>query len=138
MKRISVTRILVLFAFLIALPGQVRAQQAKIGELKSRVEKLEQLVGQLQRRVADLESQIQERQQREQPIVAKGNWHDIGNWRRLRFGMTMKQVTELLGEPEKVEAGSVLIHWSWGVYPFASVDFYAGTGRVEGWSEPPR
>jgi hypothetical protein len=139
MKRKSVSQILILFVFFIAVPGQARAQQAKVEELKRRVEKLEQLVGQLQRRVADLESQIQGRQERKQPVVAKGNWREIGSWRSLRRGMTMEQVTEILGEPEKVDAGSLFIYWYWGGYPSGgSVHFNTDTNRVAGWDEPSR
>jgi hypothetical protein len=138
MNRKSLSWILILFVFFIAAAGQARAQQAKIEELERRVEKLEQLVGQLQRRVADLEGQIQARQQRGQPVVAKGNWREIGSWRRLRRGMTMEQVTEILGEPEKVDAGPVLIYWYWGYPGGANVNFEADTGRLDGWSEPSR
>jgi hypothetical protein len=139
MNRKSVSRILILFVFFIAAPGQARAQQAKVEELKRRVEKLEQLVGQLQRRVADLESQIQGRQERKQPVVAKGNWREIGSWRDLRRGMTMEQVRELLGEPERVDAGPVLIYWRWGEPLLGgSVSFDTDTNRVTGWAEPSR
>lgn len=138
MKRRSVNRILILFMFFIAVPGHARAQQAKIEELDRRVEKLEQLVGQLQRRVADLESQVQGRQERKQPVAAKSNWRQIGSWRSLRRGMTMEQVTDLLGEPGKVDAGSTFIFWYWGYPSGGSVHFDTDTNRVAGWDEPPR
>ena len=139
MKGKSVSGILILFLFFIVVPGQSWAQQAKLADLQRRVEKLEQLVGQLQRQVADLQSQTQGRQQQAQPVVPKGNWHELANWRHLQRGMTMDQVRELLGEPEKVVAGPVLIFWRWGESPHGGeVSFDADTNKVVGWSEPSR
>jgi len=139
MKRRSVNGILILFLFFIVVPGQIWAQQARLADLQRRVEKLEQLVGQLQRQVADLQSVTQGRQQQGQPVAPKGNWHELANWRRLQRGMTMDQVRGLLGEPDKVEAETVLIFWKWGELVFGgSVSFDVDTNRVAGWEEPSR
>jgi len=139
MKRKSVSAILILFLFFIVVPGQAWAQQAKLADLQRRVGKLEQLVGQLQREVADLQSQTQGRQQQAQPVVPKSNWHELGSWRRLQRGMTMDQVRQLLGEPERVDAEPVFIYWKWGEPVFGgSVYFGVDTNRVAGWSEPSR
>jgi len=51
----------------------------------------------------------------------------------------MDQVRGLLGEPDKVEAETVLIFWKWGELVFGgSVSFDVDTNRVAGWEEPSR
>ena len=55
---------------------------------------------------------------------------DFANWRRLRRGMSMKEVRALLGVPERV-AGGTLTTWSWlGAYvTFSSEKRFS-------WNEP--
>ena len=47
--------------------------------------------------------------------------------------MTTAQVRAVLGEPDRVIAGSSLTAWLWGEYS-ASVNFT--NGKLSGWSEP--
>jgi hypothetical protein len=79
----------------------------------------------LERRVRELEALV---------TVAAPRTQDMQNWRGLRFGMTMDQVRTLLGEPERVDAGSRFTFWHWG--DLAYVQFESRSGRLESWSEP--
>jgi outer membrane protein assembly factor BamE (lipoprotein component of BamABCDE complex) len=55
------------------------------------------------------------------------------NWRKLRVGMSHRDVYGLLGEPMRVDVMSALTFWSYE--SFGSVRFDTG-GLVVGWSEP--
>jgi|SRR5690625_942453 len=137
MKRHTFTALLIFVAVLLTSPSEVEAQQSNIEELEHRVAQLEQMVSQLQQRIAELETKVQGRQDSGLPVVAKGNWREKSNWRRLRKGMTMEQVVELLGEPEKVDAGSIITFWYWG-YPSGGRVQFDSANRLNGWSEPSR
>ena len=128
---------LVLVVVILSPSSHLLAQQEKIEQLEHRVKQLEQTVLRLQRRISEIESKAGSSHVTSLPITTKRNWRNKSNWRRLRRGMTKDQVTELLGEPEKVDTGIALIFWYWG-YPTsgASVDFDANSSRLVGWSEP--
>jgi len=49
--------------------------------------------------------------------------------------MKMDEVRELLGEPARVDASSLVVWW-W--YAGGRVDFDPGSQRVNGWHEPSR
>ena len=130
------TTLLLITVSLLGPPTPCLAQQDRTKLLEQRVAALERVVLMLQQRVAKLEAALERPYKSVRPGVAKGNWREKSNWRRLRKGMTMDQVTELLGEPEKVRAGSYLTVWYWGHPGGGSVDFDGETSRVDGWDEP--
>jgi hypothetical protein len=103
--------------------GQVFAQSGA----DPRIERLEQSIKALERRVASLEAQLGERPSASQ--VAPGKV----NWRKLKSGMTESAVEQLLGSPERVDAMSIGVVWS---YPsFGHVQF-GKSHTVIAWSEP--
>lgn len=105
--------------------------------LESRVSQLEKLTEKLDKRIQTLEKLIGS--QKLEPIIFEsGNWREISNWRQLKMGMTTSQVREILGEPEKIDAGGVLTFWYWDYPGGPSVQFYSDSGRLYGWSEPSR
>ena len=129
---------LILLVTACLLPVSVGAgtQEQEIEAVKERLAKMEKTVDQLVKRIVELETIIKRRQEQDLPVTQKGNWRDLKNWRRLQVGMTMEQVSELLGEPEKVNmiAGSAFWYWAYPGGP--SIHFSAS--KVSGWSEPSR
>jgi hypothetical protein len=122
---------LVATLFVCATPLFAHAQGAAVERLQARVDSLELRIIELERRVSQLENAATSEPDRRRPVA--GNARDIANWRRLRERMTYDQVRTLLGEPEKIDGGTVAF-WS---YPDAGqVTFISG--RVTSWSEPSR
>ena len=100
----------------------------------SEIEKLETRIVELEKRVAKLEALLETSSKKE--IKYSDKWKNRAQWRKLRIGMTMDQVRQILGEPPKVNVRSYSIIW---YYPSAlggNVDFNTSTRKVDGWSEP--
>lgn len=115
-----------------SIPAIAAAQDTSPGALIRRIENLERANADLERRVRALESVIKSEPLRSQPVPDSTKWLDLANWRRLRVGMSMKEVRALLGEPERIEGGA-FTYWRW---TDANVVFFSG--KVNGWSEPKR
>ena len=85
-----------------------------------------------------LELKVEIKRLREEVSVLSSNnrkssnikWEDISNWRKLKQGMSMDKVKQLLGEPKRVKGGS-FTHWT---YPDGKVTFY--NEGLDSWSEP--
>ncbi|PYO45218.1 MAG: hypothetical protein DMD33_00200 [Gemmatimonadetes bacterium] len=113
-----------------SIPAVAAGQDTSTASLLRRIEVLERANTDLEQRVRELEAVIKSQPTQGQPIPASTRWRDLANWRRLHLGMKMDEVRELLGEPERVEAGYVT-YWRW---TDANVSFISG--KLEGWSEP--
>jgi len=122
-----------LIAISMALPRVAESQDTELAELQTRVTRLESLVAALIHRVSELEGSDQSAE-RPAPVVRReAGWRDRSNWRRLQKGMSMAQVTRLLGEPDQVSTLTYTIIWRFGG---GNVTFDARSNRVDGWSEP--
>lgn len=128
-------RILLLPLALILCANSAKAQQSEVQRLSQRVERLERRVVELERRLQSVEPAPTV--QSNAPRAASGDWKQIDNWRRLRKGMTMEDVSNLLGRPDRVDA-SVLTHWSYGEIADDARVTFDPQQRVMGWSEPRR
>ena len=113
----------------------LNAQELSVQELSARVVELERRVAELESRLVALEARLQP-SANVQPSPTGADWRNLANWRRLRRGMSMAEVRSLLGEPEKVDAGMVLIYWYWDYPGGGNVIFDARTNKLNGWSEP--
>jgi hypothetical protein len=124
----------VLFAALtaICIPAVAAGQTPSSDSLLRRIDFLDRRVADLERRVRELEAPTTVGAARDRRVSTSPKWRDLQNWRQLRHGMTMDQVRALLGEPERVDAGSVTF-WRW-----ADANVYFISDRLEGWSEPRR
>jgi hypothetical protein len=121
-----------------SVPAVAAGQEISADSLLRRIDLLEQKTADLERRVHELEARVTVSPSRPPAVPPSAQWRDIQNWRRLRHGMTMDQVRTLLGEPERVEAGSRLTFWRWGGDFGAHVQLDSRSGKVESWSEPRR
>jgi hypothetical protein len=123
-----------LFAVIIAasVPAVAVGQSTSPDSLRRQVDLLERRTTDLEQRVRELEALIKVEPSRDRRVLTSPDWRDLQNWRRLRLGMTEGEVRALLGEPERIAAGSVTF-WYW-----ADAHVYFMRGKLEGWSEPSR
>lgn len=114
---------------LCSLAFQVNAQS---GATDERIRLLEAQILQLNGRVEALEGMLNQAKASQQPIVTGEGWKSRANWRKLKMGMSEDEVRALLGEPERIDGGS-LSYWK---YPnYGVVRFYMREG-VDNWTEP--
>jgi len=120
-----------------SIPAVAAGQEAPTDSLLRRIDLLERRTSDLERRVRDLEALISTEPVRPRPAGVSPESRDLQNWRRLRLNMTMDQVRALLGEPERVAAGSPWTFWYWDAGS-AYVRFDSRSDKVDAWTEPGR
>ncbi|MES9887270.1 MAG: hypothetical protein ABW140_10690 [Candidatus Sedimenticola sp. 6PFRAG1] len=96
-----------------------------------RIDQLKKEVQTLQHRVSKLESLLSSPDATQEVETTSEGWKSIANWRKLATGMPPDDVEKILGEPQRVQGGTLAI-W-----------YYQNHGRVEflnaklvSWSEP--
>ena len=115
------------------LPSPAHGQGATSEAPARKVDSLLARIDELEKRVAALENLLKATPARRPAADAASNPADIANWRRLRENMSMEDVRSLLGEPEKIDGGSVAVWY----YPRSGrVMFFSG--RLNQWQEPSR
>lgn len=120
----------------VTLPAMAAAQSTSVDSLLNRIDLLERRTVELERRVKELEALIKAPASKGRTVTISPDATDLASWRRLRRGMRMDDVRAVLGEPGRVDAGSVRTYW---YYPNgAHAYFDADSGRLDGWSEPAR
>ena len=65
----------------------------------------------------------------------QSKWQDKQNWRKLRSGMSKSEVTDLLGEPTRIDNFGIFEDWQYGLGGGASVRF-SSEARLDSWHEP--
>jgi hypothetical protein len=95
-----------------------------------RITQLEKEVQELKTRLSSLESPL-DKAVIQKPTLTSEGWRKLANWRSLKKGMSFEEVRAILGEPGRIQGGT-LTYWT---YPDrASVTFY--NDRLDGWTEP--
>ena len=127
-------------AMAFCMPAAAAAQNRSVDSLLRRIDSLEHKVSDLELRLRALETRIGAGQvqyppipttpSQARPVPNASKWRDLANWRQLRRGMSEKQVRDLLGEPERVQGGSVT-SWRWD-----GAEVYFMDNKLAGWSEP--
>jgi len=125
----------VVCATISSAPSLGHAQEAK-RPLEQRVAQLERLVKELQQRLSELEARLAASPAKTPRVANPADWSEKTAWRKLRKGMTMDEVTSLIGEAEKVSSQPLIVFWYWGYPGGGQVEFDADTNLVVGWSEP--
>lgn len=120
-----------------SLPAVAYAQGAPNDSLSRRIDVLERRLLELEQRIRDLETIVASGPSRAQNAPVSSQSRDLANWRRLRTNMTMDQVRDVLGEPERVDNLGTVTLWHWESIG-ASVTFGNRSNKVTGWSEPRR
>ena len=113
--------------------AQDKSLEERVSTIESNITRLEQKVDELQKMINQLLSHTPQAAN----IMRKGNWKNISNWRTgLQKGMTKIQVRELMGEPEKIEAYTMLGEdWLYGLQGSGEIHF-SPKGILESWKEP--
>ena len=114
---------------LCSLAFQVNAQS---GATDERIRLLEAQIVQLNGRVSALEGMLNQAKASQQPIVTGEGWKSRANWRKLKMGMSEDEVRALLGEPERIDGGSIS-NWK---YPNRGVVVIYRPEGVDNWTEP--
>jgi hypothetical protein len=96
-----------------------------------RIAQLEREISELKNRVTRLESPTVGSKSNTRTVPSGDGWKSIANWRSLKKGMSFDDVRAILGEPGRIQGGT-LTYWT---YPDrGSVTFY--NDRLDGWTEP--
>jgi hypothetical protein len=128
----------VVFCVVTALsaPTVVPGQDTSTASLLRRVEQLEKTNANLERRVRELEAFLSRNPASaaaSAPTTLNSNKsRELANWRRLKVGMSMEDVRQILGEPERIDGGGVATwHWDTGRVTFINE-------KLTAWFEPMR
>lgn len=96
-----------------------------------RVSQLEKEVRELRARISRLESLLGDEGDAKELVASDDGWKSIANWRKLVTDMSTADVRKILGEPKRIDGGSVS-HW---YYPNGGrVTFFLE--RASSWTEP--
>jgi hypothetical protein len=121
--------VLLAVLWIAALPAAAHAQSRTEEALARRVDSLARRVIELENRIAQLESSRPQAPSPKPPAAVLSN--ELANWRRLREDMGYDAVRRILGEPDRIDGGSVAF-WT---YPNGGrVGFISG--RLTSWTEP--
>jgi hypothetical protein len=97
----------------------------------NRINQLEQEIHSIKLRLTKLESVQGIQSDSQKPVASSDGWKSVANWRQLIIGMTPADARKLLGEPQRVDGGTVT-YW---YYPNRGyISFYEG--KLDRWQEP--
>lgn len=96
-----------------------------------RIAQLEKEVQDLKVRITNLEGSQNNTSSSQKIVSPNDGWKRLANWRTLKKGMSFDEVRAILGEPGRIQGGSVTF---WTYPDRASVTFY--NDRLDGWTEP--
>lgn len=133
------TRFIPILALLL-VPPQISASDTVAQE---DVDALYKIVMRLTNRISELEQQVEELKVQEIrspdqprviakapiPVAASKAWHDPGNWRRLKKGMSEARVKQILGQPTRRRTN--VIDYVTLTYSGFNSDGVSLTGNVE-------
>jgi hypothetical protein len=88
------------------------------GSDSERITQLEKEVQELKLRLSKLEGPQTTTNQQQRTIVSGEGWKSLANWRSLKNGMSYDEVRSILGEPSRIDGGSIA-YW-----------YYSNRGRV--------
>lgn len=75
-----------------------------------RIDKLEKEIQEIKARLSRLETPTGVQSNAREPAPSSDGWKSLPNWRMLKNGMAPSDVRRLLGEPHRIEGGT-LAHW---------------------------
>lgn len=96
-----------------------------------RIEQLEKEMQETKLRLQKLESLLSKPSNAQEPVTSGEGWKSVTNWRKLNTQMGDSDVRNLLGEPQRVDGGTIA-HWYY--QNRGEVTFYRG--KVDSWTEP--
>jgi hypothetical protein len=96
----------------------------------AKVQRIEERIKLLEGRVTALETQLREKNS-VTPLAA-----DKVPWRKLKKGMAMEEVEQLLGSPSDVTEYGISTTWRYRTKSGVGIVRFNEGGSAEGWSEP--
>jgi hypothetical protein len=96
-----------------------------------RIDQLEKETQEIKLRLSKLESLLSNPSKAEELVTSSDGWKSLANWRKLATDMGYSDVQKILGEPHRVDGGSVA-HWYY--QNDGRVTFLGG--KVQQWREP--
>ena len=96
-----------------------------------RMSQLEKEIQELKLRVLKLETLLNEPSKAQTVDTSSEGWKSVANWRKLSTDMSSTDVRKILGEPDRIDGGSVEI---WHYQNYGTVTYISG--KVKSWSEP--
>ena len=99
----------------------------------NRVDQLEKEIQELKIRVSNLESLVSHPSKAQETVISGEGWKSVVSWRKLSTGMGPSDVRKILGEPHRVNGGSLA---TWYYQNGGRVHFTFD--KVDRWEEPPQ
>ena len=96
-----------------------------------RIDQLEKEVQETKLRLSKIESLLSNPSKAQEPVTSGEGWKSVKNWRKLTNEMSTSDVQKILGEPERLDSGTVA-HWYY--QNGGEVNFI--NGKVFQWHEP--
>ncbi len=96
---------------------RIGQQENEIQEIKLRLSKIESLLG--------------SPSNAQQSVTSRDGWKSVMNWRKLTEGMSTSDVRNILGEPHRLDGGTVA---NWYYQNDGRITFFQG--KVSRWTEP--
>jgi len=96
-----------------------------------RIGQLEKEIQEIKLRLSKLESLLSNPSKAQEHVTSGEGWKSVMNWRKLTKGMGTSDVQKILGEPQRVDGGTIT---TWYYQNLGRVTFLEG--KVDGWSEP--
>lgn len=119
-------KIITIIGFLsLAVPFNANAQDS------DRIDQLEKEIQEIKIRLSKLESLISNPSKAQELVTSVEGWKSVKNWRMLTTDMSTSDVQKILGEPHRVDGGSLTV---WYYQNGGRVFFLEG--KVSSWMEP--
>jgi hypothetical protein len=96
-----------------------------------RIVRLEKEIQELKLRISILESILGNPSSDQEIVLLREGWKSVANWRKLSTDMVPSDVEKILGEPHRVDGGTLA---TWYYQNNGKVIFYEG--KVDHWTEP--
>jgi hypothetical protein len=96
-----------------------------------RIDQLEKEIQETKLRLSKLESLLSNPSNAQKPVTSGEGWKSAMNWRKLTKDMSTSDVQKILGEPHRVDGGSLTF---WYYENGGEVTFHEG--KVNRWHEP--
>lgn len=96
-----------------------------------RITQLEKEVQELKLRLSKLEGPQTITNQQQRTIVSGEGWKSLASWRSLKNGMSYDEVRSILGEPSRVDGGSIA---NWHYPNKGRLIFFSD--KLDRWEEP--
>jgi outer membrane protein assembly factor BamE (lipoprotein component of BamABCDE complex) len=96
-----------------------------------RIDQLEKEIQETKLRILKLESLLSTPSTAQIPVTSGEGWKSVTSWRKLANGMSTGDVRKLLGEPHRLDGGSIA---NWYYENGGRITFY--NEKVDRWTEP--